>query len=676
MPLIAEEPALDADTVERDVADLLYQNGIGAPALNVVAGAFMVAVMPSVRAHSPLLLAIWLGAQFLIAALRALDIAKSTARRRVPGWSGRAETVRFGTGVVLSAIVWAAFPLLFFQQLDPTELAIMGIIPCALAGGSAAILGASPPLAILFGAFLLLPGALIFLFTPGGENELLGIGGVLFFGFVVLSTGVTNRGTMAAIATMRANQRLQSALRDTLDTLEERIKERTADLEYEVREREKYGIELARMAMHDPLTGLYNRNTLARKLFDELADAHAAGDRVAVLFLDLDKFKNVNDLHGHHAGDQVLREIVKRLRANVPHESMLARWGGDEFVFAQRVSFGIEGVEIAERLRRAISAPIGIGAETVIVGASAGIAVYPEHGESADDLIQAADIAMYAAKQEGRGRIRAFDRTMASVLGRRHELENALGEAIARNELWLEYQPVVDVAACRCTSLEALLRWDAPGFGVVAPAEFIPLAERTGEIQAIGRWVLDEACLAAANWPGIAPPAVSVNVSVAQIASGTLLDDVRAALEQSGLPASRLQIEVTETLFASEHAQTTPTLKALRAMGVRIALDDFGTGFSSLSYLGSLPIDTLKIDKSFIAGVEQRSRAIVEAIQSLARAFDLNVVAEGVETAEQAALLTSIGIPAFQGHFFSRPVPPESVPTATHAATEALATLR
>ena len=259
-----------------------------------------------------MLLAIWLGAQFLIAALRALDIAKSTARRRVPGWSGRAETVRFGTGVVLSAIVWAAFPLLFFQQLDPTELAIMGIIPCALAGGSAAILGASPPLAILFGAFLLLPGALIFLFTPGGENELLGIGGVLFFGFVVLSTGVTNRGTMAAIATMRANQRLQSALRDTLDTLEERIKERTADLEYEVREREKYGIELARMAMHDPLTGLYNRNTLARKLFDELADAHAAGDRVAVLFLDLDKFKNVNDLHGHHAGDQVLRENDKR----------------------------------------------------------------------------------------------------------------------------------------------------------------------------------------------------------------------------------------------------------------------------------------------------------------------------------------------------------------------------
>ena len=489
--LTTEEPSLDADTVERDVADLLYQNGVGVPALTLVAAAFMVAVMPSVREHSPLALGAWLGVQLLIAAVRAIDIAQRAARRRVPGWSGHAEIVRFGAGVVATAAAWAAFPLLFFHQLDPTELATMAIIPCALAGGSAAILGASPVLAIVFGAAMLLPGSLMFLFTPGGQNELLGIGGVLFFGFVVLSTGVTHRGTMAAIATMRANQRLQAALRETLDSLEERIDERTADLEFEIREREKYGMELARLAMHDPLTGLYNRDTLTRKLFDELAEAQAAGEKIAVLFLDLDRFKDVNDLHGHHAGDQVLREIVKRLRANVPHDSMLARWGGDEFVFAQRVSaYAIEGQEIGERLRRSISAPIAIGSKTVIVDVTIGVAVYPEHGESAGDLIQAADIAMYAAKQAGRGRIRTFDRTMASVLDRRHHLERALRDAIPRNELWLEYQPVVDVDARRCTSLEALLRWDSPGFGVVAPAEFIPIAERTGEIGAIGRWVL------------------------------------------------------------------------------------------------------------------------------------------------------------------------------------------
>lgn len=580
---------------DRDVADLLYQNGVGTPALTCIAAGFMIAILPTARALDPVGLAVWFGAHVVIAAVRAVDIMRSKQRRRKPDWSGRAEILRYGAGVVASSVAWGAFPLLFFHDLDAGGRSTMATVLCILTGGSAAILGASPPLAVIFAAGALLPSSVLFLRAPGSENTLLGFGGFIFFALAVLLAALTHRGTMAAIRIARANERLnreltstQAALRESLETLEERIKERTADLEVEVRERERYSVELARLAMHDSLTGLYNRGTLAQKLLDVLDEAKRVCDPVAVLFLDLDKFKEVNDLHGHHAGDQVLREIVTRMTAIVPGDAMLARWGGDEFVFVHRASEASEAAEaVGERLRRSISTAIVVGGgETVNVGATIGIAVYPDHGATPDELIRAADMAMYTAKQDGRGQIRTFDQSMANALGRRHHLEQALHEAIASRALRLEFQPVVDAATRRCTSLEALLRWDSPAFGTVPPSEFIPLAERTGEINPIGRWVLDHACLAAASWPGNAAPAVSVNVSVAQIASGNLLDDVRGAIASSGLDPQRLRIEVTETLFASDHELTIPTLEALRAMGIRISLDDFGTGFSSLSYLG------------------------------------------------------------------------------------------
>jgi predicted signal transduction protein with EAL and GGDEF domain len=318
---------------------------------------------------------------------------------------------------------------------------------------------------------------------------------------------------------------------------------------------------------------------------------------------------------------------------------------------------GAQAHALALQLRHSLCTAISLGAETVHVDATIGIALFPNHGLTADELIRSADMAMYAAKQSGRGRVRTFDPALAAVVRERHILEDALREAIVKNELRLVFQPIVDAKTSRCESLEGLLRWEHPTRGTVGPGDFIPLAERSGEIIPIGRWVLEQACIAAASWPGTPAPAVSVNVSVSQIVAGTVVNDVRTALAMSGLPTSRLHLEVTETVFAGDHKLIIPTLVALRELGISISLDDFGTGFSSLSYLRSLPIDTIKIDKSFVDDVQQESGPIIRAIRALADALHIEVIAEGVETEADAATLLAMGINLLQGYLFAKPIP-------------------
>ncbi len=668
----------DAELDRRDAAELLYAGGLSAPIVISLASCLTVGMLVGAHAPHSREMLVWLAILVSIAIARSLDILASKRRRARPNWDGRTELIRFGVGLVATAGAWIIFVLLFQGGLDGIERTTLWIVLSAMAGGSGALLGASLPLAITFAGSMLLPGSIMLLLMPGGENTMLGLGGIGFFIFMCVSSTVVHRGTMSAIRTARANQRLvvemererrrseqanieltraQAALSESLETLEERIRERTTDLEREIRERERYGRELSHLALHDSLTGLYNRATLTERLTSELAAPAAPGTSIAVLFLDLDRFKEVNDLLGHHAGDHVLREVVKRMVALVPPDAILARWGGDEFVFAQRLDNAREAAAaMGETLLRSVGDPIAIGNDVVRVGATIGIAVFPDHGRTADDLVRAADIAMYAAKHDGRGGVRTFAPELATALGKRHVLEQALRDAIADDALRLVFQPIVDAESGDCTSLEALLRWEGSTQGPIAPCDFIPLAEQTGEIVPIGRWVLERACAAAATWQARRPTPVAVNVSVAQIVAGTLLADVRRALDRSGLDPELLHLEVTESLFATDHEQTIPTLEALRAMGIRISLDDFGIGFSSLGYLRTLPIDTIKIDKTFIDSVEGESRPIVEAIQTIARAFNLGVVAEGVETHAQADTLRALGVPFLQGFYFSRPL--------------------
>jgi diguanylate cyclase (GGDEF)-like protein len=666
--------------LERDVAQLLYSHGVGGLFVTAVSGTALVAMLYSPSSRVSLLF--WLSFMLLTVVARASDLFSARARREAVAWSGPTEIRRFGSGVLATAAVWAIFPLLFFHELNQVERTTLAIIVSAMAGGSATVLAAEQRLAVIYCGALLLPSSIMFLLTPGRESVILGLLGIVFFIVIASASRVTNRATMEAIRLNRANQTLiagmdierrrtecanaeltiaQSTLHETLETLEDRIVERTAALEHEINERERYAAELARLASRDSLTGFYNRATLCDRLGSERMRAERLGTSVAVLFLDLDHFKEVNDLKGHYWGDHVLREVAHRLSMIVPEEAISARWGGDEFVFVignlPTAQAAKRANAVATQLRRSVCGPIVFGTEMVRVDATIGIALFPDHGRTPDELMRAADMAMYAAKESGRGRVRTFDPALAAELRERRLIEEALREAIANDELRLEFQPIVDAANWRCRALEALVRWENPTRGTIGPTEFIPIAERSGDIIGIGQWVLGQACAAAAGWPGIDPPAVSLNVSVAQIVGGNVVDDVRAALHASGLAANRLHLEVTETLFASDHKQIIPTLLALRAMGIRISLDDFGTGFSSLSYLRSLPIDAIKIDKSFVDDVHNDSGPIIRAIRSLADAFNIEVIAEGVETVDEAALLLSMGINFLQGFLFARPLP-------------------
>jgi diguanylate cyclase (GGDEF)-like protein len=420
--------------------------------------------------------------------------------------------------------------------------------------------------------------------------------------------------------------------------------------------------QLAELALTDSLTGLRNRAALTQWLAKALHMPEPLTGPFAVLFLDLDKFKEVNDVMGHDVGDAVLREVAERFSAIVTADSISARWGGDEFVFVlPNAGRARAAIELATHLRRKVSEPIGIGAATVRIDATIGIALFPDHGRTPDELIRAADVAMYAGKKDGHGQVRVFDPSLADELRNRHVLQQALRDAIVDNALYLEYQPIVAAKSGSCEALEALIRWKHPIYGFIPPSDFIPVAERSGDIVSIGRWVLAQACAAAMTWPGAPAPAVSVNVSVAQILAGTLIDDVCAALSSSQLIPDRLHIEVTESLFASDEDVVVPTLDALRAMGIRILLDDFGTGFSSFGSVRTLPIDVIKIDKSFVDTMHGESEPIIEAILSLARALGRETVAEGVETAHQAAVLAAMGVNALQGYYFSRPLPAPAV---------------
>ena len=433
----------------------------------------------------------------------------------------------------------------------------------------------------------------------------------------------------------------------------------------DVSERVEAEERLAHLARHDPLTGLPNRAAL----LDDLARALARGARrnrsVAALFLDLDGFKVVNDSLGHHVGDQVLVAAAERVRSHLRTGDLLARLGGDEFtVLLEDLDDHVEPVALAERLVTALRQPLEIDGRRHVVTASIGIAVSIPGDRDAADLIRQADLAMYRAKELGKGRFEIFDQSLARRARRRLDVEAELRSALETNELELHYQPEVDIAADRVVGMEALVRWRHPVRGLLPPSEFIDIAEESELILDLGRFVLDRAARTAAEWVarfGDRAPEMSVNVSARQLYDPDFLDDVWRTLEQHSLRPSALRLEITESVLADALAHD--VLGTLQGMGIRIAIDDFGTGYSSLSYLDRLPVDVVKIDRAFLAPVlSADDRApVVEATLAMARSLGLAVVAEGVETPAHVALLLRLGCLRAQGFFFGRPAPRAAV---------------
>jgi diguanylate cyclase (GGDEF)-like protein/PAS domain S-box-containing protein len=422
----------------------------------------------------------------------------------------------------------------------------------------------------------------------------------------------------------------------------------------DITEWQKAQAQISHMARHDALTNLPNRRLFRERLEDALRRI-TRGEQVAVFCLDLDRFKEVNDSLGHPVGDELLKEVARRLSECVREGDTVARLGGDEFAIVLvgselRVA---ETSALANRLSEAISAPCTIQDHQLIIGATLGISVAPDDGSDPDQLLKNADMALYRAKGDGRGSYRFFEAGMDGRAQARRFLELDLRTAISRGEFEVYYQPLLDIKTNNIICFEALLRWNHPQRGLSLPSEFISLAEETGLIIPIGDWVLRTACADAARWPR--DVRVAVNISPAQFKSRNLVASVSTALSAAGLAANRLELEITESVLLQDTEATLATLHKLRALGLRISMDDFGTGYSSLSYLRSFPFDKIKIDRSFVSELAVRgdSMAIVRAVTGLGRSLGISTTAEGVETSEQLALLRSEGCNEVQGYLFS-----------------------
>jgi diguanylate cyclase (GGDEF)-like protein/PAS domain S-box-containing protein len=428
-------------------------------------------------------------------------------------------------------------------------------------------------------------------------------------------------------------------------------------------DRKQAEARIQHLAHHDSLTGLANRTLFRDRLAQAMTMAQRTGHGMALLCLDLDGFKAVNDLLGHPIGDQVLIEVGNRLRTCLRDSDTVARLGGDEFAIVQSFSEQPRGAAgLAERLVRLLAEPFEIEGQRVSIGTSAGVALYPSDADTPEALLRNADLALYRAKHDGRGLFRFFEQEMDQRLQQRLALEQELRLAMLREELRLHYQPLLDSNSLEIQGFEALLRWHHPERGNISPAVFVPVAEESGLIAQLGQWVLQTACAEAALWP--MPWRIAVNLSPVQFRQRDLAAMVRRTLVESGLDPSRLELEITEGVLIDDAERALTMLRELKALGVRIALDDFGTGYSSLSYLRRFPFDKLKIDASFVQGLGDggEADAIVRAIVALGRSLSLKITAEGVETFDQLERLREHSCDQVQGFLLGRPMPPSELP--------------
>jgi diguanylate cyclase (GGDEF)-like protein len=473
------------------------------------------------------------------------------------------------------------------------------------------------------------------------------------FGFPVLADG-------RVVAVLEFFSRLPAPPEDRLLRLADQVASHLSRVAERLAARDR----ISHQALHDALTGLPNRTLFEDRLGLALSRAVRRSTFTAVLFLDIDRFKLVNDTLGHRVGDELLRRVAERLRGAVRGADTVARFGGDEFaICCEDLADDRHALTIAEAVQKALSLPCRIAGEEHMLGASIGIAIARGREATTEGLVRDADAAMYLAKEQGRGRYEVFDDRLRERLEERVRVERELRAALDEGQLRLHYQPVHCLESGRVRSVEALVRWQHPERGLLGPGQFLPVAEESGLILRLGEFVLREACRQAAEWRrrlgDAAPLPVHVNLAARQLGQAALVDTVRAALEETGAQATDLGLEITESAVIENTLLAVETLDRLKALGVEVLLDDFGTGYSSLSYLQRLPVDVLKIDRSFVSplGQDERGGAIVEAIVGMARALGISIVAEGVETREQASVAHELGCPLAQGFFFQRPVP-------------------
>jgi diguanylate cyclase (GGDEF)-like protein len=635
-----------AQRVQRDALNMLYRNNSGSLLVNLcVSLALVFGFVDNPEKFSKY---IWLAGMSLVFIMRYLDMRHWQLNLQDHKYEPAKPMRRFAIGRYFTAAGLSLYSVWFFHSMDVIELASTVVIMSALAGGASTTLAANKWLAMSYAGILLLPLSVISLLGDEQYQNTLGLLGLVFT-FVMYSSA--KRACQFTTESILVKNQHADLLIQMAEKNQE-VLEANTNLESKVKQRAKKIFELSNI---DPLTKLFNRKAFLKNLHGLLHEAEEKQQDLALLFIDLDGFKGVNDVHGHAIGDKVLIAISQRLIGQAHNHASLCRWGGDEFLIALENRTAVEAREFSTSLIKFLSQPIRLEEKLLNLGATIGIAMYPEHSANEIELIELADTAMYAQKQSKKSDVSVFNSTMRDALNREAKLKEGLREALTHEQFYLVYQPVVDSRNLQVNFCEALLRWELDG-ELISPAEFIPIAEQNGLMYEMGSWVLRQACLEASQWEFDDKVSLSVNVSVLQLVYSDIVAVVKSALEQSGLAAHNLHLEITESIFAEDLKRVIKQVKTLQLLGVKVSVDDFGTGFSSLSLLQRLSADVVKVDRSFVASLNKGGKAIIQATQYIAKELGYSIVVEGVETEQQARVLMAMGVNSLQGFFFAKPM--------------------
>lgn len=625
------------EAYHQDRAELLYGNAKAGILVTVFASSLLVFGFDTVEIQ--LQKYIWWVGMSMLMLLRMIDVYRWDKRDKEQNCNDKKAVTRFVSGTIITSIMWCAYCLYVLGYADNTELACMIIVVSALAGGAATVLAAHKLTAMSYALIMLGPFSIGMLLSFEQYQQILGLLGLAFSAVMMITAKKSADFTHNAIRLKNQNATL-------VDEMELKVARRTAKI-----------YELSNL---DPLTGLFNRTAFLHHLGEQLEKGGKEGISIALLFIDLDGFKKINDTLGHETGDKVLIQTATRLKKFRDQKHLLCRWGGDEFLIAFIGADQDIAVNYANSVIDKISEYYDFESNRLSLGATVGIALYPTHATKGDELIQLADTAMYCQKKHSPRSVGLFNKEMGQRLFREQRLKIGLAKAIDKQQLRMVYQPIVQSVSYQVMSFEALLRWNFDGENV-PPDEFITIAEQYGLINSLGNWVLQQSCIAAAQWLKTCKhkhhqPSVSVNVSVLQLHNPNFIAFVQSALDTAQLDADKLTIEITESIFSNDKATLFERIKEMQAMGIKVSIDDFGTEYSSLSVIQDLAANTIKIDRSFVNKLNTNGMAIFEAVKRIASSLDYVVIAEGVETQQQAEVLSELGIEMLQGYYFAKPL--------------------
>jgi len=638
-------PYNNLSTGERKEAlKILYSNAVSGIAVSIlvsVALVFAFNINNEKTNHDKI---VWFGIIMCVLTLRVIDVTLffKTQESNQP-YKIHSYIRRFTVGCILTAMSWCGYALWFHNTSSTVEVTTTIAILSALAGGSANLLSGSRFTAVLYSFTLLAPYSFLLTLSNDRFYHILGLLGLTFSTIMIASSYKSATFTHSAI-------KLKNQNRELLNEMENKVEQRTE--------------EIYRLSNTDPLTNLLNRTAFLKNANKQLADNPK--EPFALLFVDLDGFKQINDSLGHKVGDKVLKEIALRIRNVCNQQLYKCRWGGDEFLILATYQNQTELFEFANKVLQSISAEHKTYKYQKWISATIGVAMYPEHGNDLNTLIRSADTAMYHQKRVAKGNINIYNDSLKLKQEREYLLSQRLASAIEENSLRLVFQPIVDSKTSKVTSFESLLRWQLDDENVF-PDEFITIAEQYGLITELGIWVIEQACVQVKKFIHLQPEiAISVNVSVIQLQDPEFATKVLKIVNSHQLDPKNLHLEITESVFAENKLTFLTAVKALQKQGFCISIDDFGTGYSSLSCMLDIGVDIVKIDKSFIQNMDKRGLSIIHAIVQMASSLDFYVVAEGVETIEQANTLTDIGVSHLQGYYFSKPMEVDFVDAYLH----------